>query len=689
MRPLWMALLIGAAFHLPAANAVSPRQLVEVVDFGEPAVSPDGRHVAVRVEQPSIERNTWDSTWYVLGMDGTAPPLRVADGGIPLRDSAGISLPAMPVWSRDGQWIYYRALIDGAVDVWRAAADGSVAEPMTRDPADVRTFALSDDGRQLKYSVGATREAVAAAERAEYEQGIRIDETIPVGQPLYRSGLIEGRSATQRLSTWFDRVGLLSERPDRWKAVDLLGGGVRELAATEVSQAAPPPSGDGADAPWRWSRQPGSTRVALLTRAGVTDGVQDRPEARLSIREGTHRIAECAAAACVNQAITGIQWRPGSDEVLYTVSDPEAGQAQAVYRWNVRTGAVLPVVRSRGLLNGGRDLTSACGVSDTALACVAAEADRPPRLVRVALDTGEVRELFDPNAALAHDMAATEIRLLHWTDAQGQPFTGQFYPAQGVHLHPAPLFVTYYTCTGFVRGGLGDEWPLASLASQGIAALCINRRPGYTLDAVTRYGEALSAVSSAIDLLSSTGAIDRKRVGMGGLSFGSEVTMWTVMHSNLLRAASITSPLLTPTFYLFGSLKGDAFAAGLRRNWQAGAPAETPERWNALSPASNLDAIRTPLLMQMPEQEYLSALDYAIPLIRARSADLYVFPETPHQKFQPKHKLAANQRNIDWFRFWLQDYERMDPSAHEQYQRWRQMKSNVDLREVDGVGEGH
>jgi hypothetical protein len=51
------------------------------------------------------------------------------------------------------------------------------------------------------------------------------------------------------------------------------------------------------------------------------------------------------------------------------------------------------------------------------------------------------------------------------------------------------------------------------------------------------------------------------------------------------------------------------------------------------------------------------ALEYEIPLIREHRADLYVFPNKPHQKFQPKHSLAVYERNLGWFRFWLQGYE--------------------------------
>src|SRR3546814_8586408 len=79
-------------------------------------------------------------------------------------------------------------------------------------------FALSADGKTLKYSVGATRAAVIAAERAEYDRGIHIDDTVPVGQGgLFRSGNFDGRLATQRFRSGapsFDRVQLLTGRSE-------------------------------------------------------------------------------------------------------------------------------------------------------------------------------------------------------------------------------------------------------------------------------------------------------------------------------------------------------------------------------------------------------------------------------------------------------------------------------------------
>src|SRR3546814_3663580 len=96
--------------------------------------------------------------------------------------------------------------MDGKIDVWRAASDGSGAEPITLDVADVRGFSLSDDGLTLVYRVRATREEVIEAEQAEYDRGIRIDKMVPIGQGLFRSINIEGRWATQRYhGMWFGR----------------------------------------------------------------------------------------------------------------------------------------------------------------------------------------------------------------------------------------------------------------------------------------------------------------------------------------------------------------------------------------------------------------------------------------------------------------------------------------------------
>lgn len=530
-RLLALGVLLCTLARVSYAQSITSRRLVEVVDISQPVVSPDGDKVAFRTEQASIERNSYDTVWYVQTMDGTSPPVRVATGGVPLRDSAGQSLPAAATWSPDGLWIYYRAQIGGKIDVWRAATDGSGAEPVTLDPADVRDFSLSKDGATLTYSVGATRSEVVRAELAEYHGGIHIDETVPIGQPLFRSGHIDGRPATQRYGkVWFDRASLLADIPDRWKAINLRDRTSRDAALKQIPHAPAASDLEAAQADtWKLAQDARSGRIAVLTRVGDGAGLSQKPDVELLMYPSmrTKRAVTCLDESCTRKSITGIQWRPDSDEVLFTVTDVTQGQAQTIYSWNVNTGRVHVVAHSQGLISGGRDPTSPCGLSSKVLVCVAADADRPPRLERIDLETGSRVILFAPNEALAHDIErSVPSHLLVWTDEKGRRFSGQYIPAHRASSERSPLFVSYYTCAGFLRGGFGDEWPLMPLAEHGISALCINQPTEHMLDAVKRYDEGLGAIKSAIDLLAARGEIDRTKVGVGGLSFGSEVAMW-------------------------------------------------------------------------------------------------------------------------------------------------------------------
>lgn len=687
-----LGVLLAAVAGASNAAMIPPQRLVEVVDISTPSISPDGRLVAFRAEQASVDRNTYDSAWYVQPMDGSTQPRRVGDGGVPLRDSAGGSFPATAVWSPDGKSIFYKALVDNRVDVWRAVADGSGAAPVTFDPADVREFSLSEDGRTLTYAVGATRDEVARAEQGEYDRGIHIDETVPVGAGLFRSSFVSGRLATQRyIGIWFARGGLLDDVPDRWREIDLRTGARRELPPADTVPEQDPRKVDPAVLPLTVfeAKDPRSGRIAVLTRADGGDRTKRSTVTRLEIRsaEAGGQSISCEAEQCTGKAISNVQWRPGSGEVLFTVTDRMAGESQSIFRWNIATGAVHPVLAVQGFVNGGRIGSSTCGLSATALACVTAEAARPPRLEAINIATGQRLVLFEPNAALQHDLeAAISSRLLKWKDEDGKEFSGQLFAGRSGANGPRPLFINYYRCTGFLRGGMGDEWPLASLAEAGISTLCIDAPPP-AADPVQRYNDALGAVRTAVELLAAEGVVDRNRVGMGGLSFGSEVSIWVAMRSGLLAAVSVTSPSVTPTYYLMNLAKGDMFTTGLRTVWGLGSPEETPDQWKRVSPAYNLDSIRAPVLFQMPEEEYLYGLDYIVPLMRSGRADLYVFPDEPHRKFQPRHMLAAYERNLDWFRFWLQGVEDADAGKAGQYARWRDLRRAV-KREPDAPPTG-
>lgn len=660
MRAVALALLLLAGSPVMGQTV---RDLVELTDLSGVSVSPDGRYAAFRTERASIERNDYALEWRLVALDGNTPARAIAGAGAPIWRDAGVIVAEPPVWSPDSRSIYYRALIDGEVQVWRASINGQ-AQRLTSDAADVERFTLSGDGKTLSYIAGAAREAIRRAEQEEYDSGIRIDATIDTAQNLFRSARINGRLASQRLTgRWFARAGLLWAAPKRTMVLDLESLKLREQATPQNEPAGGSPSPD----------------VAITATAVADDG---RAVHVLTDRNGTQTLVlarsatcpkaeACRVATAAGESVAAIAWRPASDEVIFTVSDRRL--AYALKAWNTHTNEVREITREDGLISGGRDPDSHCAIGATFAVCVVASPVTPPRLVRIDLDSGARFTLADPNRQLKP--LDVRVEPLTWHDEAGRAFSGWLMLAPGGRKPiPKPLFITYYLCEGFLRGGVGDEWPLAPLAENGIVSLCINKvslGPDAPDDAVAHYDAALSGIRSVISLLARRGLVDPERIGMGGLSFGSEVTAWVARQPGLLAAISISSTLMEPGYYWMNGIAGRDNHAILKQVWHLGSPTETPQRWQEISPALNPERYGMPILFQMPEQEFRLNMQFFSELSDAGApVEMYAFPNEPHIKTQPRHKLAVYRRNLDWFRFWLLGEVDQDPAKAEQYRRW-------------------
>ncbi|MCL7989039.1 prolyl oligopeptidase family serine peptidase [Sphingobacterium sp. lm-10] len=89
---------------------------------------------------------------------------------------------------------------------------------------------------------------------------------------------------------------------------------------------------------------------------------------------------------------------------------------------------------------------------------------------------------------------------------------------------------------------------------------------------------------AAINYLSEAGYVDRKRVGVGGHSYGAFMTANLLAHTDLFAAGLARSGAYNRTFTPFG------FQAEERTYWQA------PEVYKVMSPFSYADKIKTPIL---------------------------------------------------------------------------------------------
>ncbi|MES2338761.1 MAG: Atxe2 family lasso peptide isopeptidase [Pseudomonadota bacterium] len=615
-------MLILAAL-LATASPLTPRDLVEVVDLSGLAVSPDGQWVIVRVERPSVARNRVELSWAILPTDGSGTARVVADGGIALSNGAGVLENEQPIWLLDGSGFLVRARIAGTAGVWRVPRSGAAAVRLTDPAVDVTRFVLDPGGRSVTATLAPSTALAAGIEQALKDHGVRLEGRIDLSIGAvggFDAG--DGARSVRMTGDWFDRTTLLASV--QTVSIDLSGQlATRQALAADAQRAAP------------------------MTRESV-----------------------CRLLDCSHRAVASIAQVPGRDAWIATLTDRAIDQ----HLFLIERGRARQLGRKKGLLSGSRSESAPCALTSQAAICVAASAGEPPRLVRVDLADGRVSGLYAPNRALAARLAG-QVERLTWQDKQ-RTFHGVLIRPRGARTVRRPLVVQYYRCSGFLRGGVGDELPYQLLVDRGIASLCINRAPaGSKQDSLDDYRVAQSAITTIVDRLAAAGVVDSRLVGMQGLSFGSEVTMWMVRQSRLVRAASIASGQIEPAFYWYGALPPRDLVGRVREVYGLGAPDETPARWRLLSPARDTANIAAPLLMQLPEAEARWSIELIARLAQAgHPVEAYVFPDAAHVKFLPRQKEAAYARNLSWFSHWLNPAS-LGRSNGDAFAEWRATQS--------------
>ncbi len=131
------ALTLAAAPAAPRPYTIQDQLAMRRVS--SPAVSPDGTRVAFVLRTTDMQANKGRTDLWLVGADGS--------GLRQLTDHEAND--SQPVWSPDGQSLYFLSTRTGSSQVFRVPASGGQATAVTKLPLDVGAFALSRDGKQL------------------------------------------------------------------------------------------------------------------------------------------------------------------------------------------------------------------------------------------------------------------------------------------------------------------------------------------------------------------------------------------------------------------------------------------------------------------------------------------------------------------------------------------------------------
>lgn len=660
------------------------------------SISPDGRQVAFQIRRADAEANTYHAQWRVLDLHNPDATQLIAEGGgAPFGTSPynqqrmAVWLTLSPRWSPDGRWIAYLRRDEEQPQLWRARVDGSSAEQLTHEAGGVVDFAWSEDGSELIFDTGPSADALRTAFDREARVGFLFDERF------------------DPVSSWTP-VRNRGEAPDPpcCRTLNIAAGAMRDATESEIERYthARPLSGynaaPGMSHMWtmrsmgaapvvdafthepnltRWRKVFANGRAVAFALSDATLRGRSAP-VRLHIRADENApFVACEAEQCSGWLIDA--WIAEDGDVVFLRREGWAFTTFSIYRLNPTTGAVRQ-------LSSTLDIWYDCEQAREELVCFTEGSRAPQTLVALDMESGAVRRLLDLNPEFDRNALAPAERL-EWRSPLGNPDYGYFVrPRTRMPRNGYPLVIVHYRPRGFLRGGSGDFSPIQAYAAAGIAVLAVDRPEDWDLaaraehddDVEVRQFEGLrqrrdifGALEIALDTLIARGDVDASRIGISGLSDGSASTAFAINHSDRFRAASISGGAWEPILFLMSSPQQRAFYTRLG----LGAPGSPEDlNWNDLSMARNAQRITTPLLIQTADSELGMTLEPLVMLqTHGKPVEAYVFPDEYHVPWQPAHRLAMYRRNIDWFRFWLQDFEDPSPDKADQYARWRAMRA--------------
>jgi dipeptidyl aminopeptidase/acylaminoacyl peptidase len=580
------------------------------------------------------------------------------------------------------------------------------SESFVTDPAKeprstgVLSYEWAPDGRQLWYSRLRLRPVLEQQEILD--QGLRYDDATMTGATAHdadRAVRLEGTELHVVNQTGSDRV-LVTFPADEGGDFDVFRrdyGSTSWVDARHIQyRLMGTSSGYSKSSLWRVDVVSGETvEFATITPDEIYHSVPTR--------EGILIVAAVGAEHhLVNRAIDGHTVADYGPVIFPRVSgghdlwrDDRSGRMIMTSHFDDHDGlAAFPSgSRSLRLPTTGEEL-SACtfNLDLTFGVCSRESLENAPELISIATSTGTVAVIARPNARYDEIDPLRTVRS-QWINKYGDSTAGYTtYPRHYIagRQYPA-ILVTHYrdARNSFAVDGFQWEFPVQVFAERGYFVLSVNE-PSFKTDipapyspgasnfsmAQLQFQEAyrpLATMEAAVKSLVDNGDVDPSRVGIAGYSRGASIARFAISHSSVFSAAASGDA----TWWDAGSFwEGGEFSRNMFKNLLGGSPFDPVAYPNYLAFAASARAqnFAGPLLQQFTLAGAHSAVEMDQLLKDAGvPTELYFYPSESHIFWQPRHRAAAMEQNLDWFDFWLTGRRDPDPRKSGQYVRWNSM----------------
>ena len=616
----------------PGTRTVRPDELMALRDFGSNAImdafapgfaiSPDGARLAVQVRQAVPSANDYCQALLLFDLrHPSSHPTILNMGGEFIRETAeiyglkrfptGMAAPLTPKWSHDGRWIAFMRRDRGENRLYITSLATRQSKSFSRAGADVAEFEW-DAGRPALTATFVDRDSTELSQfRKEGRSGYRYDTRFWM---LATTEPFEEREIETR------RLRLDLSHSANWQDARFENAPLRTIDQSADSvwiEVDPVPAG--------------AYRTRLRARRG---GVE----------------IPCSFEVC--EDVTAAWMQDDTKLIVYLRRQGFAKAATGVYVWRPEEGRPTQVAETQDAFTG-------CELKNR-LICGRETSLTPRDIVEVNLQSGDIQELVNLNPEWL-SLKLGQVTRLHWVNRFGLEGVGDLVmPPDAKPNVRYPLVIVQYVTRGFLRGGVGDEYPIQAIAASGVAVLSVNRPVDYGV-AMARMGRSVSkqdivrrrldrasahdSILQGIEKVQEIAPIDKDHIAITGLSDGASSATYALIHSNLFSLALLSTCCEDPQITMT--------SIGPRyEQWMEGQGYYYPlwdsaDGWKRTSLGMNARHVCARIVIQTADREARMAL-YSFSMLRRAGVDveMFVFPDEYHVKWQPAHRDAVYRRGL-------------------------------------------